>query len=191
MTLDDRELYVLSYYRACELAGSLLFGKVAFHTSVDEYRHKLTAHYQEEAEHARLWGETIRKLGREPMRVLRTYQGEYGKVYGMPRSMLEVFCLTQVFERRTLAHFTRHLSMPDVHDEVRATLRRMIDDEEGHLDWIAEELAAYSERHGDERVTEVTARIEAIDEEVYGRLLASEPFRTYFAHLTPGAAAHG
>lgn len=192
MTLDERGLYVLSYYRACELAGSLLFGKIAFHTTVDEYRHKLTAHYQEEARHAWLWGETIRKLGREPMRILRTYQGEYGKVYGMPRSMLEVFCLTQVFERRTMSHFTRHLSMPDAPDEVRATLRRMIDDEEGHLDWIAEELAAYSERHGDERVTEVMARIEAIDQEVYGRLLGSEPFRTYFADLTPeGGVAHG
>lgn len=188
MTLDDRELYVLSYYRACELAGSLLFGKVAFHTTVDEYRHRLTAHYEEEAHHAWLWGETIRRLGREPLRVVRTYQGEYGKIYGMPRSMLEVFCLTQVFERRTMAHFTRHLSLPGLHDEVRATLETMIEDEEGHLDWIAEELAAYSARHGDGRITEVMGRIEAIDAEVYDRLLATEPFRTYFEDLIPDTA---
>ncbi len=182
--LDDRELYVLSYYRACELAGSLLFGKVAFHTTVDEYRHRLTAHYQEEARHAWLWGETIRKLGHEPLRVTQTYQGEYGKRYGMPESMLEVFCLTQVFERRTMSHFTHHLALPGVPAEVRETLRSMIDDEEDHLDWIAEELASYSKRHGEGRVSELMRRLEAIDREVYAVLLASEPFATYFGHLS-------
>lgn len=187
--LDDRELYVLSYYRACELAGSLLFGKIAFHTGVDAYRHKLTAHYQEEAGHALMWGETIRRLGREPLRVTRTYQGEYGKRFGMPSSMLEIFCLTQVFERRTLDHFTRHLAMPGVHAEVEATLRRMIEDEEGHLDWIAEELAGYAERHGTDRLEATMTRIESIDAEVYATLLESEPFRTYFAPLHQAPAS--
>lgn len=163
---------------------------MAFHTSVDEYRHKLTAHYQEEARHAWLWGEAIRKLGHEPLRILRTYQGEYGKRYGMPGSMLEVFCLTQVFERRTVSHFTHHLSLPGVHDEVRETLRMMIDDEEGHLDWIAEELEAYSRRHGEGRVREVMGRIEAVDAEVYDRLLESEPFRSYFGSMD-GSATSG
>jgi demethoxyubiquinone hydroxylase (CLK1/Coq7/Cat5 family) len=101
----------------------------------------------------------------------------------MPGSMLEVFCLTQVFERRTMDHFSHHLSLPGLHDEVRATLRTMIEDEEGHLDWIAEELEAYSRRHGEERVREVMARIEAVDAEVYDRLLESEPFRSYFGSM--------
>lgn len=178
--LDEGELYVLSYYRACELAGSLLFGKLAFHTTIDEYRHRLTEHALEEARHAWLWGETIQRLGRAPLRVVRTYQGEYGKRYGMPQSMLEVFCLTQVFERRTLDHFTRHLRRPELHEEVRVTLGAMIADEEGHLDWIARELEAYSARHGAERVTDLMARLVAIDTEVYGEVLGWEPFRTYF-----------
>lgn len=179
-------MYVLSYYRACELAGSLLFGKIAFHTSVDAYRHRLTAHYLEEANHAWLWGETIRKLGHVPLRVTQTYQGEYGKRYGMPQSMLEVFCLTQVFERRTMDHFTHHLELPDVHEEVGATLRQMIEDEEQHLDWIAQELESYSAKHGEERVTELMDRLTAIDAEVYDALLQEEPFSSYFAGVGAG-----
>jgi hypothetical protein len=59
----------------------------------------------------------------------------------------------------------------------------MIEDEESHLDWIAEELEAYSRRHGEARVREVMGRIEAVDADVYARLLESEPFRGYFGSM--------
>ena len=174
------ELYILSYYRASELAGALLFGKLAMHTTLDDVRIPMTQHCCEEAQHAWLWTDTIRRLGHTPLKITRTYQNEYSTQFGMPRNTLEVFCLTQVFERRTTRHFQRHLALPGVHPAVQETLQKMIADEVGHIGWIKRELDAYSAVHGPDEVDALIARLETIDERVYGRLLSESPYREYF-----------
>lgn len=182
--ISNDELYVLSYYRAGELAGSLLFGRMAFHTNIDRIRAPLTRHCLEEAEHAWLWTETIRQLGHDPLKVTETYQSEYAREFGMPKNMLEVFCLTQVLERRVLSHFQMHLQRPGTHPAICNALQKMIDDEQGHLGWIWEELQAYDRDNradGEAAVKGTMDRLEEIDRRVYGRLVDSAPFDTYFA----------
>ncbi len=178
ITRDD--LVVLSYYRASELAGALLFGRLALHTTLDDIRIPLTHHYCEEAHHAWLWTDTIRKLGHTPVRVTHTYQTEYSKEYGIPQSTLEIFCLTQILERRTMRHFQRHLTLRHVHPLVRETLQRMVDDEVGHLGWIKGELDRFAAGQGGDEVDALMIKLAAIDERVYTRLLSQPPYREYF-----------
>jgi hypothetical protein len=179
--LSDDELYVLSYYRAGELAGSVLFGRIALHTTIDAVRVPLTRHCLEEAEHAWLWTRTIQDLGCQPLKVTQTYQTEYGREFGMPKNMLEIFCLTQILERRVLTHFKAHLEKPGTHPRVQETLRKMIDDEEGHIGWIWDELEAYSREHGESEVKETMEALQDIDKRVYAKLAQQKPFKEYFA----------
>lgn len=177
--MNQDELYVLSYYRACELAGSILFGRLAMHTSFDRLRSPLTHHCLEEAEHAWLWTKVIEDLAETPLKITDPYQTEYGKEYGMPSTIVEILCLTQVFEKRTLQHFSFHRDLPGTHPRVREALQKMIDDEEGHIGWVRDELDAYERTHPGE-VSRVMAELEAIDRRVYARLLEREAFANVF-----------
>lgn len=181
--ISEQELYILSYYRACELAGSLLFGRLAFHTDIDEYRAPLTEHSLEEAEHAWLWTKTILELGAQPMKVTHIYQSEYGKEFGMPENILDIFCLTQVFEKRTLSHFTKHLNLPSTHPLIKKALQKMIDDESGHIGWIRSELDRYEKEQGKDKLKVIMDRIEAMDEKVYEKLATTSPFKEYFKEI--------
>ncbi len=178
--ISKDELYVLSYYRAGELAGSVLFGRLALHTTIDSIRIPLTKHCLEEAEHAWLWTKTIEDLGCTPVRVTQTYQTEYGREFGMPKSMLQIFCLTQILERRVLMQFDRHLKRPDTHPLIVKTLQKMIEDETEHLGWIWRELKAHSRENGDGEVEETMRELKAIDKRVYDRLALGSPFKEYF-----------
>ncbi len=51
--------------------------------------------------------------------------------------------MTQIFEERIYCHFTRHLQRPHVHDVVKATFETMLEDERGHLEWVAKRLSRY------------------------------------------------
>jgi 1,2-phenylacetyl-CoA epoxidase catalytic subunit len=181
--MTDQEWYILSYYRACELAGSLLFGKLAFHTAIDEYRIPLTQHCLEEAEHAWLWTRVLGDLGRTPMKITQTYQTEYGKIFGMPENMLEIFCLTQIFERRTLNHFKGHLKLQGTNPLVQRALRKMIDDETGHIGWIRQELEKYARENGREKLDAIMKKLEKMDEVVYKKLSDTAPFKDYFREI--------
>ena len=185
MMLSNDELYILSYYRAGELAGSVLFGKIALHTTLDAMRGPLTKHCLEEAEHAWLWTKTIQQLGGTPVRVTRTYQTEYGREFGMPKNTLEVLCLTQILERRVVRHFGRHMRRPGTHPAVKETLRRMIDDESGHIGWVWKALQTYSRKYGDGVVEDTMRQLKAVDVGVYERLSTESPFREYFAEEEP------
>lgn len=178
--ISEAELYVLSYYRASELAGALLFGKLAFHTTVDELRAPLTRHSMEEAEHAWRWTRTIQDLGRVPVKVTQTYQTEYGKVFGMPKDTLELLCLTQTLERRVLQHFARHLRLPATHPLVRATLQGMIEDEVEHVGWVRAKLDKYAESRGQARVEGTMARLAEADEIAYARISDHPIFQEVF-----------
>lgn len=174
------ELFILSYYRAGELAGSLLMGRLAMHTRFDHLRAPLTRHCLEEAEHAWLWTKTIHDLGHTPLCVTHTYQTEYGRLFGMPRSAVEVLCLTQVLERRVLAHFKAHLARPGTHPVIRRSLQQMIDDEEGHLGWVWDELQRVGREGGRDQIDATMQALEAVDRQVYDRLAEEAPFNTYF-----------
>ena len=167
MEISENELWILSYYRESELAGSLVMGRLARETDDDDLRVHLTEHCAEEAMHAWLWTETILKVGGTPKRVAETYQNRYYAEIGTPASLLEILALTQVFERRVIRHFRAHLKWPNTHPVVAETLQRMIDDEVGHIGWVKDRLDRYAEEKGDAVVAETMRRFTEIDQRVY------------------------
>src|SRR6266513_2511093 len=170
LEISDNELWLLSYYRASELAGALLMGRLARETDDDDLRVRLTEHCAEEARHAWAWTETILKVGGTPRRVSETYQSRYHAAVGNPSNLLEVLALTQIFERRVVRHFSAHLSWPGTHAEVLRTLQQLIDEEAGHIRWVKDRLDAYAAANGESFVIEMLERFKRIDEQVYNEL---------------------
>jgi len=112
--------------------------------------------------------------------VTRTYQSEYGRRLGFPQDIIEVFCLTQVFEKRSVSHYRGHLGLERTPDLVKKTLEQMIDDEAYHLDWIRKELDLCA---GDGRAAEVEdamLRFQRMDEAVHSEIMKRSPFAEYF-----------
>ena len=167
MEISENDLWILSYYRESELAGSLVMGRLARETDDDDLRVHLTEHCAEEAHHAWLWTETILKVGGTPKRVAETYQTRYYHEIGTPTSLLEILALTQVFERRVIRHFRAHLKWPNTHPAVAATLTRMIEDEVGHISWVKDRLDRYAAEKGTGVVAETMRRFTEVDERVY------------------------
>lgn len=170
------ELYILSYYRASELAGAILFSRLAFNTDIDKLRINLTKHTLEETYHAWLWTETIKELEEIPLKITNPYQREYAKRFGMPKNMLEILCLTQIFENRTIDHYMKHIKMKGIHPKIKETLQKVLDDELGHISWIKKELETYDEKE----VNKVIKKLEEIDADIYKSLLKKNPFKEYF-----------
>ncbi len=162
--ITDEELWILSYYRASELAGSLLMGRLARKARDDELRARLTWHFAEEARHAWRWTEVIRLLGADPLPIDETYQSNYLGRTGMPRDQIELLALTYVFERRVARHFTLHRQLEQVHPLIRSTLAAMCAEEGPHLRWIKDRLDAETDQAS---VDEKLARYEEVDREVY------------------------
>ncbi len=178
--LSEQDLYILSFYRASELAGGLLLGKIAFHTDIDELRSSLTRHAAEEMEHGWLWTKAIKDLGKIPIKVTQTYQSEYGREFGMPTKIIEVLALTQVLELRVMKHFTYHLAQKPLNAVIEATLKQMIEDEQGHLNWIKIKLDQYAAAGHHEEVDLLMRRLLKVDEIAYKRLCAEPRFASFF-----------
>ena len=167
MEISENDLWILSYYRESELAGSLVMGRLARETDDDDLRVHLTEHCAEEAHHAWLWTETILNVGGTPKRVAETYQTRYYAEIGTPATLLEILALTQVFERRVIRHFRAHLKWPNTHPAVAETLQRMIEDEVGHITWVKDRLDRYAQEKGEAAVADAMRRFTEVDERVY------------------------
>lgn len=173
---QSTEVALLNFYRASELHGGLILGQMVRRTRDPELILNLTRHSAEEVMHAQLWTETIIAIGGRPAPVRDTYQTRYAAEMGTPISMLEILALTQVFERRVYRHFMEHLRRPGVNPVVAATLRRMLDEERGHLTWVKKWLDTQAVKRPDE-VREVMARYTVIDERVYAAMSAEYGWR--------------
>lgn len=171
MEISENDLWILSYYRESELAGSLIMGRLACETDDDDLRVHLTEHCAEEAQHAWWWTQTILKVGGTPKRVAETYQARYYEEIGTPTSLLDILALTQVFERRVIRHFRAHLRWPNTHPAVVETLQRMIDDEVGHITWVKDRLDRYAAEKGDGVVAETMRRFAEVDQRVYEQVM--------------------
>jgi len=176
MSVSPTEIALLNFYRASELHGGLILGQMVRRTRDAELITRLTQHSAEEVMHALLWTETIVAVGGRPAPVRDTYQTRYAEEVGTPISMLEILALTQVFERRVYRHFTLHLRKPDVHPAVAATLRRMLDEEKGHLTWVKHWLDAQPAGRQSE-VRDVLKRYELADERIYTVISAEYGWR--------------
>jgi bacterioferritin (cytochrome b1) len=176
MTVSPAEIALLNFYRASELHGGLILGQMVRRARDPELILNLTRHSAEEVMHAQLWTETIIAIGGRPAPVRDTYQTRYADEVGTPLSMLDVLALTQVFERRVYRHFTLHLRKSDVHPLVAATLRRMLDEEKGHLAWVKHWLDAQSVGRAKE-VRDVLHRYAVADERIYTVIAAEYGWR--------------
>jgi acyl carrier protein len=184
MEIAENELWILSYYRASELAGALVMGRLAGHTDDDDLRVHLTEHCAEEANHAWLWTRTILDVGGTPRRVSETYQSRYYEAIGPPTTVIDVLALTQVFEKRVLRHFRDHLRRPGTHPAVARTLERMIAEEAGHIGWVKKRLDRWAIEAGEAEVAEALCRFAEVDREVYARLVE---YRDRFGELVDPA----
>jgi rubrerythrin len=178
--ISAEELRILSFYRASELAGAVLLGRFALHTKNDRIRIPLTEQCAEEARHAWLFTDLIRTLGHAPVRMTETYQSEVAKVLGLPESVADILCLTQLLEVEALAHYRRHAEKAGVHPKVRQTLLEVIEDEVGHVDWVANELEAQRRENGSETVDRAMRRAEGATAAVFAKLRAHPIVRAYF-----------
>lgn len=177
MFVDKREISLLNFYRASELHGGLILGQMVRRARDPNLILQLTQHSAEEVMHALLWTETIVAVGGKPAPVRDTYQNRYVEVVGAPITLLEVLALTQVFERRVYRHFTLHLRNPGVHPVVAATLRRMLEEEKGHLSWVKSWLDEQALSRGTV-VRDVIRRYVLADQQIYDALSAEFGFRT-------------
>jgi hypothetical protein len=170
MEITERELTWLNFYRASELQGGLILGRLVEHVRDPELIVRLTEHSAEEVVHARLWTDTIVAVGGWPRPTSDTYQARYAAAIGTPRSIVEVLALTQVFERCVYRHFTRHLRRPETHRLVQATLRQMLDEERGHLSWVQDWLQRQTGTRG-AAIPALMRRYTAVDATIYRQLL--------------------
>jgi demethoxyubiquinone hydroxylase (CLK1/Coq7/Cat5 family) len=173
MQITERELEILNFYRASELHGGLVLGQMVGRARDAGLALELTRHSAEEIVHAQLWTETIVAVGGRVRPVRETYQRHYARLVGAPATMLEVLALTQVFERRVYRHFVEHLRRPGTHAAVRATLRRMLEEEKGHLRWVKAWLGRQAMRGADvagtmRRFAEADARVYDAVTRAYG-----------------------
>ena len=173
MQITAHELTFLNFYRASELHGGLVLGQMARRCRSPELVLELTRHAAEEVVHAQLWTETIIAVGGAVRPVRETYQARYAQAIGHPATLLQVLALTQVFERRVYRHFTEHLRRPGTHPLVQATLRRMLEEEKGHLVWVKRWLDRQALARGGDGASEVAEtmrRYEEADARVYDEL---------------------
>ena len=169
--ISPLELAWLDFYRASELHGGLVLGRLAQRVRDGELALQLLRHAGEEIEHARLWAETTLAVGGRLRPAPRTYQEGYAAVLGPPRTLVEVLALTQIFERRVYRHFTRHLRRPGTHPLVAATLHRMLEEERDHLTWVRRWLDDRPEADA------LLARYAAADDAIYHEFLGLHDWR--------------
>src|SRR5687767_12476569 len=127
----------LNWYRQSELEGSLTLGRLTGRVSDPHLIFRLTRHCAEEAEHSRIWADTITALGLPVIRIRRSYQSFYLNHGAAPASVLEVLCFTQIFERSVHRRFTAELRDAATPAAARAACKKMIEDERDHLGWVA------------------------------------------------------
>lgn len=169
MKIAQCELKLLDFYRASELHGGLILGQLARRVTDSALMVNLIRHSAEEVRHALLWAETIVAVGGHPSPGKDSYQARYGAWIGTPTTSLEILALTQVFERRVYRHFTEHARRPGTHPIVRATLRRMLAEERGHLSWVRSWLDGQARDRNDEVVALLRGYAD-VDAKVYEAL---------------------
>ena len=175
--VSETELGLLNFYRASELHGGLVLAQVARRVRDGELALKLLRHSAEEIEHARLWTEAIMAVGGRVQPVRRTYQTMYVEAIGCRVGVLDVLALTQIFERRVYRHFLEHLRRPGTHPVVAGTLRRMIEEEKGHLSWVKAWLEDQAVRRGP-MVRELMTRYAAVDRRIYDEMTVQLGWRS-------------
>lgn len=167
MNLSENERWLLSFYRTSEISGSLFFGRLARTLPPGPVQMDMTRHFADEAQHARYWTDCLDRLGATPLRLPNSYQDQYINAAGMPVNLMEVLALTQVFERRVIRQYVKHLTAQGLNPVIKETLTRIIDEEKWHIEWISGALVELEPKFGRARIEQTLARFTAADLAVY------------------------
>ncbi len=168
--IGENERWLLSFYRASEIAGALFFGRLASVLKPGRVQVDLSRHFADEAQHAWYWTDCLAQLGAEPLRLDDAYQRRYTAALGVPASLMEVLAITSVFERRVINQYARHARSPRIDPAVRAVLARIMEDERWHIHWVSRALRTLAREHGKDAVTAAVRRCQTADREIYREL---------------------
>lgn len=172
MPLNNRELWLLNFYRNSELHGALLMGRLARTLNGADLLANITRHCATEAHHAALLTELIAELGGALDPKLGTMQEHYSREGGVPTELVDLLVLSETLEHRVLASYREHLNDSPANARVREVLEEILEEEEEHGGkedaWI--ELAL--ERLPAAQVAESRRRWQEIDARVAGQLHA-------------------
>lgn len=177
--IDENERWLLSFYRASEIAGALFFGRLATTLGPSRVQIDLSKHFADEAQHAWWWTDCLTQLGAEPLRLDDAYQRRYTAALGVPANLMEVLAITLVFERRVLKQYAEHARAARVRPEIQAVLGRIMADERWHTRWVAGALRTQAHEHGSDHVAAAVRRCQAADREVYARISCEHAERVH------------
>lgn len=183
MSLSDNDLWLLSFYRSSEINGALFFGRVA-RIVKGPLQVDVTHHFSDEANHATYWTHCIDDLGHQPIRQNKAYQDQYLDAVGLPANLMEVMAITQVFEKRVINQYRRHLRSAGTHPRVRQTIETIMKDERWHVQYVKQALEDMSEKYGGELIQQTLERYTAADQEVYEKTLEEYGERMTFLFET-------
>ncbi len=179
-TLSENDLWLLSFYRSSEINGALFFGRVARTLRGGPLQADVTHHFADEANHAKYWTRCIEDLGYNAEKLSGAYQDQYLEAVGLPANLMEVMAITQVFEKRVIGQYHRHLRAPDTHPRVRQTIETIMEDERWHVKYVRDALQEMADKYGQQLIDDTLARFTAADEEVYAKTLAEYGERIAF-----------
>jgi len=178
--LSENELWILSYYRASEITGSMFFGRIAKLVPPGPMQADLTQHFADEAQHSTWFTECIESLGARPLKLPFAYQDDYLRSAGVPSNFMEVLSITQVFEKRILNTYSKHAKLPNTRPAVERVLRRIMRDESWHVQWVRAALKDLEPRYGKDHIAETLERHTTADNETYARFLREYAERVEF-----------
>lgn len=159
------EIFIINRYAASELAGSILLGKMARKLTNHSLVVNLTRHCMEEARHAFIWYELIKKIN-IPIMEMRDSQGkDYFSHVNETGDIVEFLAFTHIFEQRVPFHFSIHAKWTkNLH--VKEVLEMLIPEEKPHLAWIKVYLEKEIEK-GNIKVKEALERFAKLEQDLY------------------------
>jgi hypothetical protein len=146
MLVNERELWLLNFYRNSELHGALFMGRLARVLSDTHLLVHATEHCATEARHAALLSQLVVTVGGRLDPGVTPVQEHYARAGGVPKALADLLVLSEVLEHRVLATYTAHLDRADVHAAVRETLSQILHEmqaEHGgeHAGWLETALS--------------------------------------------------
>ncbi len=175
--ITENELWLLSFYRVSEISGALFFGRLARTFPPGPIQRDMTKHFSDESQHAWFWTECIERLGAKPLKLARTYQDQYLTEAGLPANTMEILALTQVFEKRVLNQYARHLAVANLRPEVHQTITRIVEDERWHIQWVQEALERLETEFGKDAIGRTLQRYRDADATVYRKTVEEHESR--------------
>lgn len=178
--LSDNERWMMSFYRYSEITGALFFGRIAALVPAGQLQEDLTKHFSDESMHSWYWTQAISELGYRPVSLRNAYQDAYLEAAGLPVNLMEILAITNIFEKRVIGQYSRHLKVPGLNPVIKRTIERIVEDEKWHIQWINKALKNLAEKYGEDAINKKLQKYKKADDEIYGKLLQENQDRLQF-----------